>query len=35
MKKVLLTLIVSVVSLIAAANVAGACVCTFYQPEID
>ncbi len=35
MKKALLTLVATVVSLIAAANVAGACICIFYQPEID
>lgn len=34
-KKALLTLVVTIVSMIAAANVAGACFCIFYQPELE
>ncbi|NPV70168.1 MAG: cyclic lactone autoinducer peptide [Firmicutes bacterium] len=34
MKKVL-TILATLISIVAAANVAGACVCVFYQPEVE
>ena len=34
MRKALLTLVVTLASMVAAANIAGACFCVFYQPDL-